>query len=244
MTLQLRKLQLHLPVFILLGSFVLATGCSSTPATDTAGEGGAATDNSLFSNIVELDYLAPQEAASVTPGDMLDIKVFQAEELSGKVRVGSDGNISLPLAGSLRVAGKTPIEVENQLKTLLGKKYLQNPQVTVLVESFTNQRVTVEGEVKKPGVYPIEGSITVLQAVALAGGLDDLASPDRVVLFRRAGQQVKAYRLDISAIRNGKLRDPYVRGDDRIVAHRSDSRYWFKEVKGMISGLIYPFNPN
>jgi polysaccharide export outer membrane protein len=58
------------------------------------------------------------------------------------------------------------------------------------------------------------------------------------VLFRRKGNQMKAYRLDMNAIREGKMRDPYVRGDDRIVAHRSDSRYWFKEVKSMISGLV------
>jgi polysaccharide export outer membrane protein len=220
-------------------SSLLLSGCSTTPASSEDTAGAAAMDGNLFASLNELDYLAPQEASRITPDDILDIKVFQADELSGKVRVASDGNISLPLIGTLGVGGLTPIEAENRIKGLLGQKYLQNPQVTVLVEGgFTKQRVTVEGQVQKPGVYPIEGSFTLLQSIALAGGLADLASPDRVVLFRRKGNQMKAYRLDMNAIREGKMRDPYVRGDDRIVAHRSDSRYWFKEVKSMISGLV------
>lgn len=248
MTFDVHTYFLRLPAGLLLGSAVLLAGCSNTGgnyADDAAAGGQAAmTDAGVFANLRELDYIAPTEDARISAGDMLEIKVFQADELSGKVRVDSDGKISLPLIGALPVAGLTPIEVEKRLTTLLGKRYLQNPQVTVLVEEFTNQRVTVEGEVNKPGVYPLEGSMTLLQSIALAGGLADLASADRIVLFRRTGKDVKAYRLDIEAIRDGKMRDPYVHGDDRIVAHRSDSRYWFKEVKSMISGLVYPFNPN
>ncbi|OQX08783.1 MAG: hypothetical protein BWK73_24540 [Thiothrix lacustris] len=230
----------------LLCSSVVFSGCSHTGSVGAAPAGSADTavmDANLFANINELDYTAPREAAHITADDILDIKVFQADELSGKVRVDSAGNISLPLIGTVAVGGLTPIAAEQRIKTLLGQKYLQDPQVTVLVEGgFTKQRVTLEGQVQKPGVYPIEGSITLLQSVALAGGLADLASPDRVVLFRRNGQQMKAYRLNLDAIRAGIMRDPYVRGDDRIVAHRSDSRYWFKEVKSMVSGLISPFN--
>ena len=217
----------------------LLTSCSSTsslPAADGVGS------SSIFSNVNELDYNASSEQASIAAGDMLDIKVFQADELSGKVRVDTNGQISLPLIGAFKVEGSTPIEVENKLKTLLGSKYLQNPQVTVFMESFTNQRVTLEGEVKTPGVFPITGAVTLLQAVAMGGGLSDLADPSKVVLFRRVGNQTKAYNLNLDTIRNGKMLDPYIRGDDRIIAHRSDSRYWIKEVTGTMRGILSPLS--
>jgi polysaccharide export outer membrane protein len=120
---------------------------------------------------------------------------------------------------------------------MLGKKYLQDPQVTVFMESLTNQRVTLEGQMKKPGVYPIAGSATLLQAIAMGEGLSDLADPTKIVLFRRSGNQTKAYNLNVNAIRDGKMRDPYVRGDDRIIVHRSDSRYWLRETATLLSPL-------
>lgn len=219
------------------------TGCSSNTALPTStGTDGATSAENVFSNLNELDYIAPTEQATITAGDMLDIKVFQADELSGKVRVESNGQISLPLIGAITVAGLTPIEVENKLKAQLGHKYLQNPQVTVFMETFTNQRVTLEGEVNKPGIYPVSGSVTLLQAIAMGEGLSSLADPSKVVLFHRVGNQTKAYNLNVDAIRSGKMRDPYIRGDDRIIIHRSDSRYWVKEVTNTIRGFVSPFN--
>jgi polysaccharide export outer membrane protein len=215
------------------------SACSSTggtSGTETGGSTGAMT-NGIFSNPNELDYTAATEQVHIAPSDMLEIKVFQADELSGKVRVESDGTISLPLIGNLKVAGLTPTEVENRIKSLLSVKYLQDPQVTVFLENFTNQRVTIEGEVKKPGVYPITGSVTLLQAVAMGEGLDTLADPAKIVLLRRVGNQTRAYDLNLSAIRNGKMRDPYIMGDDRIIVHRSDSRYWLREAGTLLSPL-------
>jgi polysaccharide export outer membrane protein len=234
------KTRLFMTTTVLLG-FMGLGACSSTGGTSAGDTAGEAVAGGVFSNLNELDYTASSEEASIATGDMLDIKVFQAEELSGKVRVDSNGQISLPLIGAFNVAGSTPIEVETKIKGLLGKTYLQNPQITVFMESFTNQRLTLEGEVRKPGVYPIAGSATLLQAIAMGEGLSDLADPAKVVLFRRVGNQTKAYNLNIDAIRSGKMRDPYIRGDDRIIAHRSDSRYWTREVTDTIRGFITPF---
>lgn len=205
-------------------------GCSSLSS-----DGQGKFDPSIFADNKELEYTVANEQVTISAGDMLDIKVFQADELSGKVRVDSNGQISLPLLGTIKVAGLTPIEVETRLKNQLGSKYLQNPQVTVFMEKFTNQRVTLEGEVKKPGVYPITGSVTLLQAIAMAEGLATLADESKVVLFRRVGDKTKAYNLNLGSIRNGTLRDPYIRGDDRIVVHRSDSRYWLRETATILS---------
>lgn len=213
-----------------------ATACSSTGSVSSA-DGADTQTTDMFANAKELDYTSTDEQATVAAGDMLDIKVFQAQELSGKVRVDSNGQISLPLVGAMSVIGLTPIEVETKLKTLLGSKYLQNPEVTVFMESFTNQRVTLEGEMRRPGVYPITGSVTLLQAIAMAEGLAPLADPSKIVLFRRSGEQTKAYNVDLDAIRSGKMRDPYIRGDDRIVVHRSDSRYWLRETAALLSPI-------
>lgn len=221
---------------VVLSSSVGLSSCSNLPGSSDAVDTAAVAGN-VFSNNNELDYDKAPNQAEIAPSDVLDIKVFQAEELSGKVRVESNGTISLPLVGSLKVAGMTPAEAENHLKTALKAKYLQDPQVTIFLENFTSQRITLEGEFQDPGIYPISGSATLLQSIALAGGLGDLADPDKVVLLRRVGDKTKAYNLRVDAIRNGQARDPYLLGDDRIIAHRSGSRYWIREV-GTLTGAV------
>jgi len=191
----------------------------------------------IFSDVNELDYTPPKVAYRIGSGDLLEIKVFQVEELSQTVRVDPRGNISLPLIGTIPVEGLSQVELEKKLETMLGAKYLQDPQITVFIKEFTNQRITVEGEVKTSGVFPIQGDMTVLQAIALAGGMSNLADPAKTVLFRKSGDTMKAYNIDVNAIRDGKMRDPYVRNDDRVVVHRSDSRFWIREV----GTLLNPF---
>lgn len=230
----------RLTVLLISGSLLLSACSTSgnlTAGSDTSTDAAKSNNSNVFSSLKELDYTASTEQVTIAPGDMLDIKVFQAEELSGKVRVESNGRVSLPLIGEFEVAGLTPVEAEKKLQDLLGRKYLQNPQVTVFMESFTNQRVTLEGEVSKPGVYPINGSMTLLQAIALSAGPSNLADPSKVVLFRRNGEQTKAYHLDLTKIREGSMGDPYLRGDDRIIVHRSNSRYWLRETATLLSPL-------
>lgn len=177
--------------------------------------------------IADMNALAGQQARQVYrigPSDLLDIKVFQADELSRQVRVDQRGNITLPLMGTIRVAGLTQTELEQRLATLMGKNLLQNPQVSVFIKEFTAQRVTVEGEVNKQGVFPISGQVSVLQAVAMAGGLAEYAAANQVMLFRKQGNGVRTYQIDLDAIRNGQASDPYVQNDDRIVVQRSVQR--------------------
>lgn len=200
----------------------------STDATNESGE-------KVFSDIKELDYTPPKTDYRIGTSDLIAIKVFQAEELNQKVRVDPRGNISLPLIGSIRAEGLSQYSLETQIANRLKEKYLQNPQVSVSIEEFTSQRVTVEGEVQKAGVFPIQGEITLLQALALAGGPSNLADPSKIVLFRKKGNQVKAYNLNLDKIRSGKAQDPYIRNDDRIIAHRSGSRYWLREVGALLS---------
>ena len=209
---------------LLLAVFFVTSGCSNQSfSTDNL-----ASPNTLMQTSGVEDY-------RIGAADLLDIKVFQADELSREVRVDAHGNITLPLVGKIPVAGLTQSEAEQKLASIMQRNLLQNPQVTVFIKEFTSQRVTVEGQVKKPGVYPLAGQTSVLQAIAMAEGPSDLAATDKVVLFRRQGNQSKAHLIDLNAIRNGKAPDPYVRNDDRIVIHRSDSRFWMRETATLLS---------
>ena len=118
------------------------------------------------------------------------------------------------------MAGRTAQEVERDLTSRLGAKYLQNPQVTVYVKDYNSQRVTVTGAVKKPGVYPIKGRTSLLQVVAMAGGLGD-ASNSTVLVIRENNGKRSAAKFDVSAIQNGKAEDPTLQAGDSIVAGTS-----------------------
>ncbi len=152
------------------------------------------------------------------PDDKMRIDVFAVKELSLKeTRVNSNGEITLPLLGSVRVAGLTANEVEELLRNKLGERYLQNPQVSVSVEEFISQRVVVDGAVKKPGVYPLTGKMTLLQLFAVADGPADTADTHSVRLFRtNANGQKDSLFYDIDAIRKGEVKDPVLQGNDVV----------------------------
>jgi polysaccharide export outer membrane protein len=232
-----------------LSIVALLSACSSsmpTTATDSTGvEETALDERLLFSDLKELDYSSRAENYRIGIADLLDIKVFRADELSREARVDTDGNLSLPLIGTIPALGLTPVQLEQKLAAILREKYLRNPQVTVFVKEYSSQRITLDGHFGNPGIKEITaGQVSLLQAVALGGGLDDLADPGKVVLFRKTDGRVKAYRINVDDIRTGKARDPYVRNDDILVAHRSDSRYWLREVAtgvGNVMSITQPF---
>jgi polysaccharide export outer membrane protein len=107
----------------------------------------------------------------IGPQDLLEISVFEAEKLNKTVRVSSQGNISLPLIGILKVKGLTTEELEKEIRSLLAEKYLQDPQVNVLIKEYRNQRISVMGAVKNPGVFDVTGTKTILDMLGVAGGL-------------------------------------------------------------------------
>ena len=169
------------------------------------------------------EYKAASEYR-IGANDLLEISVFQVEELTRTVRVNTQGNISLPLVGSLGAGGKTVSELEHEIATSLQQKYVQNPQVTIFVKEFTSQRVTVEGAVHKPGIYALTGKTTLLQALAMSEGLDPLANPQGIVIFRVIGGQKMGAVFDIAAVRAGKMEDPQIYGDDIVVVDQSGPR--------------------
>lgn len=157
--------------------------------------------------------------------DLLNISVFGVEELTKDVRVNSNGQISLPLVGSVMAGGRTIPELEAELAKKYSSGYLQKPQVSVFVKEFTSQRVTLEGAIAKPGIYPITGRTSLLQAVALAGGVNDqIADLGGIVLMRTVEGKRQAAVYDLREVRKGKVEDPLIYGDDIIVVEQSGSK--------------------
>ncbi len=165
-------------------------------------------------------------------GDLIQIQVFQIEDLERQVRVDNEGMISLPLIGNFKAAGLTRTELENNITKAYGDKFLQDPQVSVLIQEFTSQRITVSGAVSKPGNYPLEGAtqLTLQQALAEAQGVSDLASRKNVVVFRNIGGQKMIARFDLTQIETGQNPDPEIYGGDIVVVYRSDARLLLRTV--------------
>lgn len=193
-----------------------------TPEQARFASGQANTDPRVLADMRALASQSANDVYLIGPSDLLTVKVFQAAELSGEVRVDQRGAITMPLIGNVRLAGLTQAQAEQRLAQLLGANLLQNPQVSLFIKEFTNKRITVGGEVQKQGVFPLEGKVTVLQAIALAGGLGEKAKSDSVSLFRKEGAGSRVYYLDIDLIRNGQVSDPFVMNDDRIVVQRAE----------------------
>jgi polysaccharide biosynthesis/export protein len=168
-------------------------------------------------------------AYKIGPQDTIEITVFKVPELSRTVQVADSGTVNLPLVGDVVAAGKTSQQLERDLVKKYGGKYLQSPQVTVSVREYNSQRVTIEGAVKKPGVYPIRGKATLLQFIATAEGLDPNAD-STVVIFRTTNGKKSAAKFDITAIRSGGTPDPVIQSGDMIIASNSAIKETFNTI--------------
>lgn len=156
----------------------------------------------------------------IGPLDVVEFSVFKVPELKRTAQVAETGTVNLPLVGEIQAAGRTAQEVERELAKTLGAKFLQSPQVTLLIKEYNSQRVTVEGAVKRPGVYPLRGKTSLLQVIATAQGLDRV-SDSTVVVFRRINGKRLAARFDVAQIRSGATNDPPIQSGDVVVAPSS-----------------------
>lgn len=139
----------------------------------------------------------------IATGDVLNVRVYNQESLSTHAKVRSDGRIAVPFIGDVEVAGKTPAVVSREIEAKL-KTYVVKPTVTVTVEESQPTKVSVLGEVAHPGVYTVDRSSGVLQALAAAGGFTDFASRKSIYVVRRAPTQ--RIRFSYSALLDGDKR--------------------------------------
>lgn len=145
----------------------------------------------------------------LSPSDLLQIKVYQEPDLETKLRLGKDGSATFPLLGTVNLGGKTLEEATTYIRDRLEKDYLVNPQVTVTVVEYSKRRFTVLGQVQKPGYYeiPNEESVTLLQAIAMAGGYSRLADPSQITVKRKVACREVSFKLNARAMArdNGAL---------------------------------------
>jgi polysaccharide biosynthesis/export protein len=139
----------------------------------------------------------------IQPNDILEIFVWKEPELTRKVLVRPDGRISFPLVQDLQAAGSSPAELKEQIEKRL-KEYLKTPTVTIIVDAIQSYKVYVVGKVQKPGAMTVEKPITVLQAVALAGGFQDYAKDEEMAIIRNLGKENRVYPFNYKEVIKGR----------------------------------------
>ena len=183
-----------------------------------------------------------EQGYRIAPLDTLSVKVFKMPDLSGDYEVDLTGQISLPLVGSVRAVDMTTAELDERLTAKLGEKYLQNPDISVGVKSSTRRNVTVDGAVAKVGTFSVNGPMTLLQAVAQAGGPTPDANPRRVAIFRQISGQRQAAAFDLTAIRRGEAPDPAVYAGDIVIVDGSSIKALQKRIMDSMS-ILSVFRP-
>ena len=163
--------------------------------------------------------VATSSDAPIGPRDVLDIKVFQDPALNTRATVTDDGKISMPLIGKLDVNGLRPVQLEQVISQALNK-YLQKADVTVLVLEAGNRPISVIGAVTHPGRIIATGNITLMQALADAGGPTDRAA-SRCVIKRKGNGKETSIVVDYKKILNGKAPDVPLQDDDTIYVRES-----------------------
>ena len=163
-------------------------------------------------------------------GDLLDVRIFDTPELSGRFRVDSLGNITLPVGGTIKVLGLTAEQTQSAIEDCLRQRdILRHPHVEVLVLEYATQGVSVMGEVKLPGVYPLLGKHTVLDFISVAGGTTPSASKIVTLTHKHSPGHVTTIDL-ASSPQNLERQDLEVEPGDRIVVTRAGVVYVIGDV--------------
>ena len=135
--------------------------------------------------------------------DVMSVVFWRDKELSADVTVRPDGKISLPLLNEIQAAGLTPAQLKDRIAEE-AKKYVEDPTVTVEVKAINSRKVFITGEVRKPGPYPLTGTTTVLQLIAVAGGLGDYAKGEKITIVRAEAGRQTAFRFNYKDVLKGR----------------------------------------
>lgn len=168
----------------------------------------------------------------IGPADVIDVRVAYEPELNvDSATVDTGGEISVPLIGNVRAAGKTANQLAEEIEARLAQ-YLRRPEVSVNIREYSRQNVTVEGDVEEPGVYPVQGTSSLLQAVARAQGPTKTAKLNEVIVFRTVNGQRMGAVFDLRRVRYGYDPDPLILGGDIVVVGYSEVKGAFRDFLG------------
>jgi polysaccharide export outer membrane protein len=235
------------PASIASGSQTPAISSQNTqPVVANPGHGVAGYANGQTAMATTTD--APQTNPSFANGegteyrisqqDILQISVFQVNDLNSAVQVSQDGAITLALIGKVQVAGRTTFEAEQIIAGKLRQKYLQSPQVSVTVKTY-GKRITISGAVGGARVLADDGSTTLSQAIANAGGVAEIGNSQRVHIAKSKDQHVQDEIYDLDDIQAGKAQDPLLHGGDIVVVEQSGYKVALKNISALMPFAIF-----
>jgi polysaccharide export outer membrane protein len=163
----------------------------------------------------------PPPPISLGPGDVVEIRVYQEVDLTGVYRLSPEGTVDFPLCGKVRLTGKTSSEAADTITGCLAKGYIRNPQVTVMVREYNSQKIFVFGEVQKPGTFPYESNMSIVQAITLAGGFTKLAARNNTNVTRTVEGKELKIRVPVEDIGQGRERNFVLQPGDIIFVPES-----------------------
>lgn len=145
-----------------------------------------------------------QSSSVLGKGDVVEVHVFQEPDFSGAYRVTSTGTLEVPFCKGMAVLGLTPEEVAAKLTVCLEPRVLRNPQISVTIRDYNSKKIFVVGEVQKPGNFPYEDNMSIIQAITLAGGFTKTAAKNSVNLTRLVEGQETKVKVQVDDIAQGK----------------------------------------
>ena len=169
------------------------------------------------------DNSAPRPATGdpnyvIGPQDVLDISVWKEPELTRTIPVRPDGKVSMPLLNDVQAAGLTPMQLAAQITTSL-KKFVTDPQVTIIVTVINSQRIYILGEVNRPGAFPLLPGMTVVEGLSSAGGFTQFANVKKIYILRKENGKQDKYPFNYKEVISGKASDQNIilKAGDTIV---------------------------
>ena len=180
---------------------------------------GSVMSSAMTCGVPPASELPAPEAAKADmlgPGDVVEVRIFNEPDLSGTHQISDNGTIRLPLLGAVDAAGTTPDQLTLKIASAYNERYLKDAEVSLFVKEHNSRKIYILGQVAKPGPYAFDGKMTVIDAVALAGGTTKLADPDRTLITRdKDGKQLRVV-VRVASIGEGRSPDILLQPGDII----------------------------
>jgi len=161
------------------------------------------------------------QGSTLGSGDLVEVRAFQEPDLSGAFRLSPEGTIDYPLCGKVKLAGKTTSEAADALISCLANGYIKHPQVSVLIREYNSKKVFVFGEVQKPGTFPFEENMSIIQAVTLAGGFTKIAAKNNTSITRIINGDEKKIHVSVEDIGTGREKNFLLQPGDIVFVPES-----------------------
>jgi protein involved in polysaccharide export with SLBB domain len=182
--------------------FMLAQTMQGTAASQSA---ATSTSRSAASAPVSSAGVSAPAGYTLTAGDQVAVEVFGEDDLRTSGRLNSEGNLTVPLLGSIHLAGLTPTQAASRVTELYSRDYLVNPKINVTLVSYGSRRFTILGQIGHPGIFEMSpDGIDLLEAVAMAGGYTRIAAPERITVRRHTASGDQIIKVNAKRFTKGK----------------------------------------